>query len=710
MAALQTIRNRGGILVSVIIGLALLAFILNDAFSSSSSIFSSDRNQVGEIAGEGISVMEFQERVNKNEEMVKSMNGLASLNEEQQTMLRNNTWQQLVMEKLMNREYEEAGIEVSGDELYDITLGNNMSPSVRQLFADPNTGDVDIARAREIIKTLLEAPDNNPQKAYWLNLEEEISNTRKMAKYNALLAKALYITDPQANENVAGNAAKSDISYVVKNYSTIEDSTISVSNSEIKEYYNKHQKRFEQPESRRIVYVNFDIEPSGEDFADTEKAVAELVEEFAASEEPLEFVNLASDQRADHNYYRKDEIQNENVASHLTAKANRGSVYGPYLENNAYKISRIAHVRMLPDSVRARHILIRPENNNYAAAKAKADSLADLLKKGANFERLAQANSSDQTSAINGGDLGWFNAKTMVQPFSDTVFFAKKNDIKVVVTQFGAHVVQVTDRAKPVEKFQLATIEKEVIPSNKTTNLIYNDARSFATGIKTLADFNQKAEETGRTKRFATVDKNEKSVAGMDNAREMIRQTYLAETPEKVVTTTDGSTIFENGNKYTVAVLTEINEEGVSPINSVASNIRRILVQKKKAEMLKKELEAAKGGSESLLSLAQKTGLEVQEANEISFNSFQVPGAGIEPKVIAAAAALEQGQISAPIEGNQGVFVIMVNNRTIDETTPEMLEQGKQALQQASMYRANYQAMQSILKNGEVKDQRYKFY
>ncbi|MDE7073741.1 MAG: peptidyl-prolyl cis-trans isomerase, partial [Odoribacter sp.] len=326
------------------------------------------------------------------------------------------------------------------------------------------------------------------------------------------------------------------------------------------------------------------------------------------------------------------------------------------------------------------------------------------------FERLAQANSSDQTSAINGGDLGWFNAKTMVQPFSDTVFFAKKNDIKVVVTQFGAHVVQVTDRAKPVEKFQLATIEKEVIPSNKTTNLIYNDARSFATGIKTLADFNQKAEETGRTKRFATVDKNDKSVAGMDNAREMIRQIYLAETPEKVVTTTDGSTIFENGNKYTVAVLTEINEEGVSPVNSVASNIRRILVQKKKAEMLKKELEAAKGGSESLLSLAQKTGLEVQEANEISFNSFQVPGAGIEPKVIAAAAALEQGQISAPIEGNQGVFVIMVNNRAIDETTPEMLEQGKQALQQASMYRANYQAMQSILKNGEVKDQRYKFY
>lgn len=710
MAALQTIRNRGGILVSAIIGLALLAFILNDAFSSSSSIFGSDRNQVGEIAGESISIMDFQNRVTQNEEMIKSMNGLASLNEEQQTMLRNNTWQQLVMEKLMTREYEEAGIEVSSDELYDITLGNNMSPAVRQLFADPNTGDVDIARAREIVKNLLEAPDNNPQKAYWLNLEEEVSNTRKMTKYNTLLAKALYITDLQADENASGGANLSDISYIVKNYSTIEDSTISVSNSEIKEYYNKHQKRFEQPESRRIVYVNFDIEPSGEDFSDTEKAVAELVEEFAATEEPLEFVNLTSDQRADHNYYRKDEIQNDSLARYLTAKANRNSVYGPYLENNAYKISRIASVRMLPDSVRARHILIRPENNNYAAAKAIADSLAGLLKKGANFEKLAQANSTDQASAINGGDLGWFNAKTMVQPFSDTVFFAKKNDIKVVVTQFGAHVVQVTDRAKPVEKFQLATVEKEVIPSNKTTNLVYNDARTFATGVKTLEDFNKKAEETGRTKRFATVDKNEKSVAGMDNARDMIRQIYLAETPEKVVETTDGSTIFENGNKYTIAVLTEINEEGASPINSVAPTIRRILVQKKKAEMLKKELEAAANGSESLLSIAQKTGTEVKEAADITFNSFQIPGAGIEPKVIATTIALEEGRISAPIEGNQGVYLIMVNSRATDEITPEKLEQAKQALQQSTMYRANYQAMQSILKNGEVKDQRYKFY
>ena len=190
----------------------------------------------------------------------------------------------------------------------------------------------------------------------------------------------------------------------------------------------------------------------------------------------------------------------------------------------------------------------------------------------------------------------------------------------------------------------------------------------------------------------------------------MVRQIYLSENPGKVVLTSDGTEIFENGNKYTVAVLTEISEEGIAPVNSVASNIKRILVQKKKADILKKELETAKSGSESLLSIAQKAGLEVKEASDISFNSFQIPGAGIEPRVIGAASISEQGKISEPIEGNQGVFLIMVNNRSQEEVTPEMVQTTKQGMAQANMYRANYQAMQAVMKNGEVKDTRYKFY
>ena len=706
MAALQTIRDRGGLLISIVIGLALAAFIIGDALSSGSSVFNSERNQAGEIAGESVSIMDYQNMVSQQEELIKAMNGLSALNEEQQTMLRNNIWQQLVMTKLMDAEYEEIGLGVSSEELYDIMLGDNMSPSIRQLFADPTTGTVDKERARTIVSQILESPDQG-QKAYWLNMEKEIGENRKLTKYHDLVGKALFITDEQATENAAGNVSKADISYIVKNYNTIDDSTISISNKEIETYYQENQARFQQEESRRIAYVNFDIDPSGEDYAETEKAVAELVDEFAASDEPMEFVNLTSDRKADLAYYKKSELGNDSVANYLFA--HKGKVHGPYLENNAYKISRVGSVKMLPDSVRARHILIAPQNNNYAQARAVADSLANLLKKGANFEQLARANSTDQNSAVNGGDLGWFNQRTMVQPFSDTVFFAKRNEIKVVVTQFGAHVVQVTQRAKPVEKIQVATIEKEITPSNKTTNKIYNDARHFASQIANAEDFNKQAEEQGLTKRIATVNKNDKTIAGMDNARDMIRQIYLAEEPG-LVKTTDESIIFTNGNKYTVAILTQIDEEGTTPIRQVSATIKRILMQQKKAELLKKELAGLMSGSESLLSVAQKAGVDVKEAAEVSFNSFQIPGAGIEPRVIAAASVTEQGKLSMPIEGNQGVYVLMVNSRTNEEVTPEMVQEARTNMAQMNLYRANYQAVQAIIKHGEVKDQRYKFY
>ncbi len=388
----------------------------------------------------------------------------------------------------------------------------------------------------------------------------------------------------------------------------------------------------------------------------------------------------------------------------------KNTVYGPYVEDNSYRISRVASRKMLPDSVRARHILIAPENNNYAQAKNVADSLAGLLKKGADFETLAKQFSADQNSAVNGGDLGWFGPRMMVQPFSDTAFFAKVRDIKVVLTQFGAHVIQVTDRAKPVEKIQIATVEKEIVPSQTTINKIYNEARSFAANVNNQADFDKSVSNFNLSKRIATLNKNDKNIAGMENARELVRQAYLASTPGDVILNNEGSNIFDSGNKFTVAILTDIQEEGVAPINSVASTIKRELIRKKKAEILEKELQTAIGGSESLLSVAQKAGLDVKDASDISFNSFQIPGAGIEPRVIAAAAATEQGKLSAPIEGNQGVYVLLVNNRTTEEVTPEMVQQARENLAQMNTYRANYQAVQAIIKHGEVKDQRYKFY
>jgi peptidyl-prolyl cis-trans isomerase D len=687
---------------------ALLAFVVGDALSSSNSSMFSSRNKIGEIAGEEINYTDFREKLIQNEEVAKSVNNLTSLTEEQQTMIRENTWQQLIAEIVMGGEYEKLGIDVTGDELFDMLLGDNMNPMVRQLFADPATGNVDIDQARTVIRQLIEAPDNTPQKIYWLNMEEQIKNSRLQEKYNTLLSKGFFITDEQAKENALNSSAGSDISYFVKSYASISDSTIQVSDSEIKEYYNARKNSYRQPESRRIEYVNFTIEPSSEDYTETQNWIKELATEFAATATPAEFTDLSSDVKFDPSYLGKSEISNTELAAFLFSSEK--GVFGPYLEGNSFRISRLSNTKMLPDSVRARHILIAPENNDLLRAKSVADSLADLLRKGADFESMARQYSTDQGSSINGGDLGWFKPGTMVQPFSDTAFFAKPREIKVAVTQYGAHIIQVTEQSKPVEKVQIATVQKEIVPSQKTLNKIYNDARTFADGVNTQADFDRKLEERGLAKRLASVNSGDPGITGMESSRELVRQSYLATTPGSVIKNSEGNSIFETGNFYTVAVLTAINKAGFTPVDGVAAGIKQELIRKKKAGILRKELTEALKGSESLLSAAQKAGVEVKEATGITFNSFQIPGAGVEPGVIAAATVLPEAKLSDPIEGNQGVYVIMVNSRTAGEAAPETIASTKAGMQQANLYQVSYQASGALTENAKIQDLRYKFY
>lgn len=710
MATLQKIRNRGGILVSIVIGLALVAFIVGDALSSGASIMNRSRNKVGEIAGESISIQEYQQKITKNEEMVKSMNGISALSEDQQQMIRENTWQQIVTNAIMEKEYENIGMGLSGDELYDLLLGDNMNPAVQQLFADPQTGQVDKDRARLVIKQLIEAPAGTPQKAYWLNMEEQIATARKQSKYNILLTRGLYVTDAFAKNFLENAATTVDISYILKSYNTISDSSITVTSNEIKDYYNSHQYLFQVPESRRIAYVSFDITASPEDIKETEEWVNSLKDEFASAPNVIEFATLSSEKRFPTAYLKKGELGYSELDDFIFVEKNNG-VFGPYLKDQAYNIARVADRRMLPDSVKARHILIVPENGrSVQAAEKLADSLAGALRKGADFEAIAKRYSADQNSAINGGDLGWFTQNAMIQPFSDTVFFANKNEIKTVKTQYGYHIVQVTDRSKPEEKVLVGIISKEITPSQQTINNIYNDARVFVNNVTTITDFETAVTDHKQTKRIANLGKNDKTIPGMDNAREIIREAYLTDKTGNVLLTKEKSPIFESGNKFTVAVLTEIQKEGIASLNSVASLIKRELIRQKKGEIIAKELEKDMSGSQSLLSIAQKAKAEVVDANDVNFNSVQLPGAGIEPKVIAEAVAMNEGEISKPIIGNQGVYIVTVNTKHVNEVTPEQIAQAKASMLQTNFYRVNYQLLPSLVKKAGVVDSRYKFY
>ena len=228
--------------------------------------------------------------------------------------------------------------------------------------------------------------------------------------------------------------------------------------------------------------------------------------------------------------------------------------------------------------------------------------------------------------------------------------------------------------------------------------------------IKSVEDFKAALTANNQTKRIANLGKNDYQIAGIDNARDIIREAYMAEKPGFILTTKEKSPIFEAGDKFSVVVLTGIQEEGIAPLNSVSAAIRTELIRKKKGEIIAKELTNAISGSESLLSVAQKANAEVMDATDVSFSSFQVPGVGIEPVLTAEVVTMKENEISKPIIGNQGVYVIMVNSRTQEEVTPEQIAQMKNALLQSNLYRANYQAIEALIKNAEVKDTRYKFY
>ena len=706
MAALQNIRNKGGILVSIIIGIALIAFIVDPSILGNPASY---RNKVGEVAGTSIGIQEYQQRITENEEMIKQMNGVVGLTDEQQYMIRENTWEQIVAEIILNEQYEELGIGLSGDELYDVLLGNNMSPAIAQLFADPTTGQVDKQRAVETIKYLINAPAGTPEKNYWLNMEQQIKASQLQTKYMTLIAKGLFVTDEEAKAYLEDASVNADLSYIVKSYNTVSDSAVQVTNNEIRDYYNSHGYLFQQPESRQIAYVNYDITASAQDIQETEKWVADLKEEFAEATDALEFADLSSEEKFPSIYYKKGEVDNPELDKFLFEEKS-ADVFGPYMQSNAYRIARVADRRMLPDSVRARHILVVPMQNDVEGAKLLADSLAQVIRQGGDFEEIARTYSADQNSAVNGGDLGWFTRDQMIQPFSDSVFFSKRREVKVVATQYGFHVVQLTDMTKPVEKVRLAIVSKEITPSQETVNKIYNDARTFASNLNTEADFEAAVEKYGQTKRLANLTKNDRTISGIENGREVVREAFLADGEGQVLTTKDKSPIFETGDKFTIAVLVSIKEEGTAPLNTVAGNIKRELIRQKKAEIIAKDLEKSLSGSESLLSVAQKAGAEVIDATDVNFNSIQLPGAGIEPKVIAQIMEMPENQLSRPIEGNQGVYVVMVTAKHTLEVTPEQIAQEKIQLTGLNINRVNYQLLPALEKKNEIVDERYKFY
>ncbi|NBC82070.1 MAG: peptidylprolyl isomerase [Bacteroidetes bacterium] len=704
MATLQKLRSRAGFVLIAFIGLALISFIIGDIFGNQQggSIFGGNPNEIARISGEGIHVQEYQQLINDLEENRMRNTGRSSLDQRTRVQIMESAWDMLVQQHVMNEAYEELGLAVSGEELFDLIQGNDPHPIIKNNFTNPETGQLNRTQLLRFLKSVAEG-GNPEQRELWLPIEKQIYRQRRMSKYVNLIQKGLYINPLQTQNLVNANTTRFDIEYIQKRYSDIPDTAVKVTEKAIKEYYETHKNEYKQEASRTVEYVSFDVEPSGSDVQAAKQWIDNISSEFEDVQEVEQFVNLNSDVQYDRTNYAPGELPARLDSALFDAAI--GTTYGPYREDEAFKIAKLAEINYVSDSVNARHILIQPNQRmNYQQAQQLADSLLTQIENGANFAQIARANSADRGSAQDGGDLGWFTEGTMVAPINDTAFYGEVGDLKLVNSQFGIHILEILDQSPKYKKVQVGVLVRNIEPSDVTYENYYQQASEFAGTNRKYEDFKNAAEEKGMRIRTASgLQEMTQIVHDLDNPREMVKWAFDADKNEV-------SAVFELGDKFVVASLTEINKEGFADLDEVRNQIEFELKKELKAEKIKQSLNEVLATGSSISAIASQLGRTVQNASGVNANSRMLQGAGTEPGVIAVASMMEENVISAPIAGTNGVYLITISNKEQTQAHPMMVQQQKSVLQRSYVQRANYQSFEALKGNAKIEDSRSKFY
>jgi peptidyl-prolyl cis-trans isomerase D len=707
MATLQTIRTKAGLLVAIVIGISLAAFILGDMFQGGSSLLQGDRMEVGEINGESIQYPQFQQEVEKLGDIYRMNTQQNQLDEDTWVEVREQTWQTMIRNLVMNDVYENLGINVSSDELFDMLQGTNLHPIVQQLFRNPETGQVDRSAVVQFLRNL-ETGVAPEQRQYWLYLEDQIVDERIQSKYNNLVGKGLYVTSLEAENSLEGRNKQVSFDYIMLNHNSVADSQVVVTEKELRDYYSKNQENYNEEKLRQIEYITFPVEPSSDDFEATEEWINDIVSDFASATDNVSFVNSNSDVEFDDTWYKKEDMPEDMATWIFETDAEINAILGPYFEDDAYKLAKLHASEMMPDSVEARHILLQENTQEeMGSQQALADSLKTAIENGSNFAELAMEFSSDQGSAVQGGDLGWFSRGMMVKPFEDAAFNSKVNEVTIVNSQFGIHIIQTTARGPESRQVQVAYLVRNVTPSTQTYQNVYAKASEFAGKNLTKEDFDAAVVEQKLNKRSASLRETDRQVDNLENSRPLVRAAYDSKAGT-IIQDQQGSTIFDLGDNFVMATLVSATEEGIASFESVKDRVELAVLKQKKGQFLVEKAKTVMNGKTDLEAIASELGTTVRNAANINFTSIQVPGIGMEPKVVGTATNLSPDQISNPVAGNNGVFIIKITS--VNEGDDQGIENEKTRLAQNLTFRATSQAYNAHREKAEVEDQRAKFY
>ena len=712
MATLEKIRSKAGLLV-LVVGVALFAFIIGDFLNSGSTYFRQSQETIAEIDGEVVKIQEFQNRVDEMTEMYKMQTGSASLPEEYMAQIRQSVFDGMVQDVVLNEATSEIGMTVCPEELFDMVQGENISPMIQQMqmFVNPQTGAFDKTALLNFLKTIDEdniasyPADQQAQllqaRQYWMFWEKNIKRQRLEQKYTTLLSKAVSANKLDAKDAFDGTVASADIVYVMQPYSSIPDSTIQVSKSEIEKLYNQRKELFKQDESKIIKYIAVDIRPSQDDYDKASEEIEALKGEFVASENVADLVAENSEVPYMDAFFSENALDLEMKQFVKSAKV--GDVYGPTFENDKYRMFKLIDKTVAPDSVKVSHIMLA-NMGDEAAVQAKADSLLDVLKKGGDFTTLAKEYSVDQ-AAETGGELGWFTEATALrgvnEDFKKAVFSTDVNKYAIVKSLYGVHIVKVTDKTAKVDKFKVADIDMTVSPSSKTYGNIYNELNQFISKNQDADKLEEAAKEAGyNVLSNIPVYAMDQTVGSIKNSRPVVRWAFQNEKG-------DISEIFECDDKFIIAAVQGSSPKGYRSVEAVTPMLKSELIAQKKGEKISQDLEAK--NLNSLDAYSQAMNASVDTVKYVSFSTRRITGIGVEPKLNAMISMAQKDQLSTPVAGSNGVYVFKVYEQNKDARSYDEVAEIK-SLDAANAYRFGFQAIQSLVNKANVTDNRIRFY
>ena len=696
MAIISTLRDKMGKFLVVVVGFSIAAFVLGDILGPSSTIGSQNENIVGEINGEEIDLIRFNtifEQLSYNF----SLNNGRSPSPQEMVGIRDQAWEKLINDISYNDQYNKLGLTVTNNESVDMVQGDNIHPMILQAFTDPNTGSFSVDNVIGYLQNLSSQPVNQQQA--WFSFEANLKPMRLRTKYDNLLSQTTFINSLQSQVEYFNSSNIVDISNYYLPFYKVPDSLFEVSTSEMNNFLRKNKDDYKQNESRSMDFVYFPLSPSSED---STLVISDLNNiKLSLSNEEINdstFALLNSEGFSPYTKFNVDQLPEALIGR------DKGYISDIIFTDEGvlvYKLSDIVQDNKF--KARAKHILLKFNDQNKQDVRSEALRILSLLRNGSDFDETARTYSEDGSASL-GGDLGWFFEDSMVKPFQDAVFSRNRSGLipRIIESEFGFHIIYVT-QPKTKTSYAVTTILKEIIPSDNTRNNIYRDAEMFKieaqNSSESFEDIAYKYNYSFQT--VNNIDKNATAISNLTDARNIVLWAYDDDRYNN-----DVSDVIELNDSYVVSYLSNIIKEGTKKLNDVENSVRKKILDEKKFNYFSKMFDNY-SSLDDLKTLYD--GGDINSMDDLDFNSNSIQNVGFTPEAIGVTFSMNDGELTKPIKIDDGLIVIQLNGLVQADSLQSYSDYGKSLLQ-ANIFANSLKIDNAIKEFSNIEDLRYKFF